>query len=217
MKTVFFSFLFVFFSVVLLQAQTDPQIGVKIGANLSNVKFTIGENPFSTEAPNTAYSLGYQVGMWLNVPVSSKLDFRSELAYSNERYQMSDSGEWKTSFNYIDLDLLVGYHLFKNLKMEIGPGIGKMLSAKWIVNDNETDIHDDYKKGFDVSLNFGMLYRLHRKFSIGFRYNQGLNDINEQEILFTDSNGQNLEVIEIDEISRNFQLSFYYTFNANSE
>ena len=101
--------------------------------------------------------------------------------------------------------------------MEIGPGIGKMLSAKWIVNDNETDIHDDYKKGFDVSLNFGMLYRLHRKFSIGFRYNQGLNDINERKILFTDSNGLNLEVIEIDEISRNFQLNLYYTFNANSE
>ena len=130
---------------------------------------------------------------------------------------MSDSGEWKTNFNYIDLDLLVGYRLFESLKIEIGPGIGKMLSAKWTVNDNETDIHDDYKKGFDVSLNFGMLYHLHRKFSIGFRYNQGLNDISEQKILFTDSNGQNLEVIEIDEVSRNFQLNLYYAFNANSD
>lgn len=216
MKHILLSVPLVLFSTVFLQAQSDLHFGAKIGANLNNVKITLAENPFSSETPNTEYALGYQAGCWLNLPVSPKVNFRWELAYSSERYKTDSTGS-KVIFNYLDLDLLVGYRLLNNLSIEIGQGIGKMLSAKWTVDDHEFDLYDDYETGFDVSLNFGMVYHLHPKLSIGLRYNQGLDDLSEQIVMFSDSDGQRFEIVDVKEVNRNFQLNLYYSFNAKRE
>ena len=165
MKRILLSIPFVLFSTISLQAQTTLDYGVKIGANLSNVNWTITPNPVLT-TPDTDYGFGYQAGLWLKIPVLSQLDFRSELSYSHERYRIPDSTGLKAVFNYLDLDLLVAYSPFKTLRFEFGPGFSKLLSAKQAIDDREVNFYDIYKKGLHMSLNLGVMLDLNQNFSI---------------------------------------------------
>jgi hypothetical protein len=84
-------------------------------------------------------------------------------------------------------------------RVETGPQIGALLSAKYKVGSVEVDVKDAYKTA-DFAWAFGIGYLTTSGFGVDARYNLGISKIN-------DNNGSDIT-------NRVFQVGVFYQFKA---
>jgi len=167
--------LIVFFALFLFTSMSFGQssdfgekisIGVKVGANLSNVYDTQGDE-FDANA-----KLGLAVGGFLQIPIGTFLGFHPEVLFSQKGYQGSGSilgsdYNYVRTTNYIDVPLLIAFKASPAFTFLLGPQYSYLVSQKYFLHTALGDINQEEQfenenllkntlcvtGGFDINMN----------------------------------------------------------------
>lgn len=224
------------------QAQ-EINYGFKLGGNLSNL---VGDYPEDTEPVITSDNkskLGVNVGMFLEYEINNNFSFQPELLFSLQGNKYETKEEYfddftnqnekvtltqTTRLSYINLPLILKYHVTEKIDIEFGPQIGYLVGAKAdfeyqdanFPEDNEEITIDLLNDGtynflgatiqwqeainrFDYGLNLGASYDINENIFIQARYYYGLSTIDDNS-----TNG--LDFSSWDLKNSVFQLSLAY-------
>ncbi|MES2651393.1 MAG: porin family protein [Bacteroidota bacterium] len=137
------------------------KLGIKAGANFSNIIKDDGNNNFKTD-----YLVGYHAGVTLDIKLLENLAFTPEALYSTKGYKSTSSfGEFTQTTHFIDIPILASIKLGGGLNLVAGPQVSFLMST---TNKFETgfgtaeqQIVEDDADRFKKSLAGGV---------IGFRY-----------------------------------------------
>lgn len=182
---------FVMLSGSIAVAQSKVSLGLKAGMNLYNVKI---ENTTMDDS-----RIGLVAGLFGHIHLATQIGFQPEIVYSAQggSFKVGDVTT-KIKLDYINVPMLLQYMFNNGFRLEAGPQIGFLVSAKSKTNDVTTDIKDNFKT-FDFAIGAGVSY-VHPPtgFGIDARYNFGLSNIND----VTDAKTTN----------RGLQITLFYLF-----
>lgn len=152
----------------------ELSLGVKGGLNVAKVTNTI----FNDEKTRAAIYLGG----FARVTFNESWSVQPELFYSGQglKYNVPILGEYKVRLNYINLPVMVQYHLIPEFYLEAGPQLGFMVAAKNKHGNTTVDIQN-HTRGVDFGLGFGLGYDFDFGAGIGARYNFGLTDVYDHD------------------------------------
>jgi hypothetical protein len=191
-KKVFFITVMVSGSL-LLKAQTHVELGLKGGLNVATLS-TASSN--SNIDPRISINLG---GL-AHIHITKEFALQPELLFSGQGAKQTIGGvDYKTNLNYLQLPILLQYMMGTGFRIETGPQIGALMSAKSKVGDVTTDIKNSYKT-VDFAWVLGAGYLTSSGFGIDARYNLGLAKIN-------DNDGAKIS-------NRVFSVGVFYQFKA---
>jgi hypothetical protein len=170
-------------------------IGIKGGLNV----FTIHSND------NSSYDTrkGLNLGLLAHIHLTRQMAFQPELVYSGQGAKYTiDNITTTLKLDYINVPLLLQYMFDNGFRIQAGPQIGFLASAKSESGNIKTDVKNSFKS-VDFGFGFGIGY-VHPPsgFGVDARYNLGLSNINENTNVKTTNNG--------------FQLGVFYLFNHKS-
>ncbi|GCC51929.1 PorT family protein [Chryseotalea sanaruensis] len=185
------------FAVLLISGAAIAQhtnIGIKGGVNAYTLK-SDNNNGFDTK-------VSFHLGLIGHIHISDQFALQPELVYSVQGAQSTIAGqEVKLNLNYINVPLLFQYMFDNGFRLQAGPQLGFLASAKSEVNDDDTDVKDDFE-GVDLGLGLGVSYiNPVSDFGVDVRYNLGLSNVNK--------NGTT------DYFNRGVQVGVFYLFNHN--
>jgi len=171
MKHSFVIVALLFIGLAVNAQKTDVHFGVKAGVNIANVKV---EDAGSYDSKASFY-----VGGLAHIHLTQHFALQPELMYSGQGGKTTIAGtDYKLKLNYINVPVLAQYMVGNGFRLQTGPQIGFLTTAKTKVNDDETDVKDSFK-GTDFSWAFGASYVSTAGFGVDARYNLGLSDISE--------------------------------------
>jgi opacity protein-like surface antigen len=183
-----FAFCGIIFSSNAQEVKTEPSsklkpfFGVKGGFNIVTTK---------EDGNGRNFSLGYQFGGTLTVPISSKFSFQPELFLQTIVVKYNYYNEYSNGFyseeityrnNYLQLPLLFKYSISKKVAIELGPNLNYVTSAKRKVKEESTldgvsssSVYT-YKlkptsNRLGYGINLGTTYDIDSQMYVGFRYN----------------------------------------------
>lgn len=163
MKKIIILAMGLFITGVANAQSTDKAIrlGVKAGANYSNIIKDDGNNDFKTD-----YLVGYHAGITLDIPLLPNLAFTPEALYSTKGYKSSSTfGDFTQTTHFIDIPILASIKLAEGLNVVAGPQVSFLLSTNNKFENGfgstEQQIVEDDADRFKKSLVGGV---------IGFRY-----------------------------------------------
>ncbi len=193
MKLIITTAVSLFLLVGTVQAQ-HANLGVKAGLNA----YTLLIDGMS----NVDTKLGFHLGLVGHIHISDQFAMQPELVYSVQGAQYSVAGsELKLNLNYFNVPVLFQYMFDNGFRLQAGPQLGFLASAKSVFNNNESDVKDDFEN-IDLGLSIGASYiNPVTNFGVDVRYNAGLSNINK-------SSNDNI-------YNRGWQLGVFYLFNHN--
>ncbi len=192
MKSTITSVLFVFLFVGAATAQ-HFNIGVKGGLNA----YTTSNEDISKVEPK----LGLHLGLIGHAHLGGQLAFQPELVFSMQGSKYTAGGtDVNLNLNYINIPLIVQYMYDNGFRLQAGPQIGILASAKTKINSTVLDVKDDFET-IDFGIGVGMSYvNPATDFGFDIRYNHGLSNITKDA-----SNSFN----------RGIQLGVFYLIDHN--
>lgn len=156
------------FACIAANAQ-HPHWGLKGGLNLTNLDIHPGDN--------MDYKVGIHIGGLAHIHLSDHFALQPELMYSNQGGQKEvGATEYKAKLHYVNVPVLLQFMTGSGFRLQTGPQIGLLVSAKSKVNETETEVDDNYKTP-DFSWSFGASYVTMKGFGIDARYNHGISNI----------------------------------------
>jgi len=181
-------------AVLLIAVTANAQhvnIGIKGGLNLYNIKNDNGVK-YDTKA-------GFNLGLIGHIHLDKQFAIQPELVYSGQGAKYNADGtEVKLNLGYINVPVLFQYMFDNGFRIEAGPQIGFLISAKSEANNNSVDVKNNLKS-VDAGLGVGVSYvNPSSGFGIDGRYNIGLSNINENS--------------SVKSMNRGFQLGVFYLF-----
>jgi hypothetical protein len=153
---------------VLMAQRTDAKFGIKGGVNISRFKID--------PSTNTDARTGYHVGMLTHIHLNRTFALQPELTYSTQGAVYSNGR--KDKVNYVNVPVLVQLMIGEGLRLETGPQIGFLASAKRQVNPADVGIENMFKKT-DFSWSVGTGFLTSSGLGVDVRYNIGINDISK--------------------------------------
>lgn len=138
----------------------DIKLGVKAGANFSNIKV---DTDFGGGSPDGATS--FYIGGLVDFSVSEKFHVQPEVLYSIE-------GAKDLDFSYVNIPLMGKFYLVEGFNIQAGPQLGILVDAEG---------GTDGLKSTNLSLNVGAAYEMEAGLFFDARYNFGLSNILEEE------------------------------------
>lgn len=172
MKKLFIAAFALLFAGVANAQTKGPSIGVKGGANFSNIIKT-GDSNFETGS-----TTGFHAGVFLNIPIVDRLSFQPELLFSQKGYETESTGlfinrTFKQTTNWIDVPILAMIHATPKFHIVLGPQVSFLTKTKNEYNGTfgsaeQTKYEDDsdkFKKsivggvagiGFDITNNISL-------------------------------------------------------------
>lgn len=181
-----FSTLFLF---ALIPKAQQAQFGLKAGINSSGLNVEGAQDLDS--------KIGFHGGGLAHIHVSDHFAVQPELVFS---MQGGESGDTKLKLNYLNLPVLAQYMFDGGFRLQTGPQLGFLLSAKYEVGDLEVEVDEAYKS-LDFSWSFGAGYLFPQGLGIDARYNLGISDIVE------DNSIENRNSV--------FQVGLFYQFGSS--
>jgi len=193
MKSYLFAFLAFLFISSAVQAQ-HVNMGVKGGLNVYNIG---GDNSSGNNA-----RIGFNFGILGHIHHGDHFAMQPELVYSLQGTSYRAGGnDVDLNLNYVNIPILFQYMFDNGFRLEAGPQIGVLTSAKRVINENSAEVNSDYK-GADISLALGMSYvNPPTGFGFDIRYNYGLTDINKNN--------------SVSSYNKGLQLGVFYIFNQS--
>lgn len=185
--TILFSSLFFLVSNIYLNAQ-QPDFGIKAGYNSSSIEVDNGTN-FDSKS-------GLYIGGLAHIHVTSHFAVQPEVVYS---CQGGERPTYKLKLGYVNIPVLLQYMVNNGLRLQTGPQIGFLMSAKQKAGDVEIDVGDAYNN-IDFAWTLGASYIFATGIGIDLRYNIGISDI-------SDANNTDAK-------NRVLQLGLFYQFNS---
>lgn len=179
-------------AAIATQAQ-HPHWGIKGGINVSNIDVQHG----SDADPR----VGIHLGGLAHIHLSEHFALQPELMYSSQGAEGSTSNaNYKTKLHYVNVPVLLQFMTGSGFRLQTGPQLGVLMSAKYKVNDTETDVDDSYKTP-DFAWSFGASYVSRKGLGFDARYNHGISNIN-------DAPGNKYK-------NRVFQFGLFYQFRVS--
>ena len=167
-------------------------LGIKGGVNVYNV-----HNNNDTKYDSKA---GFHFGLLGHIHFDSNFAIQPEIVYSA---QGAKNGDTKYNLDYLNVPVLFQYMFDNGFRIQAGPQLGFLISAKSKNNNDNTDIKDYYKP-IDFGASIGASYVFPPTgFGIDVRYNLGLSNINKNS--------------EVNSTNRGLQLGIFYIFGKNSK
>ena len=153
----------------LLNAQrNNVEFGIKAGINAANFKIDPSFNSNSR--------IGLHIGGLAHIHVSEHFAVQPELMISGQGADYGKNNEDK--FTYLNLPVLAQVMFGDGFRVQTGPQVGLLLSAKSENGNTESDIDNNFKKG-DFAWTFGGGYLSHSGLGVDARYNLGISDISK--------------------------------------
>ena len=165
MKKVFFVLSFLMVAAFGASAQ-ETHFGLKAGLNLASVNISPGDD-YDSKA-------GLHLGGLAHIHLSRHFALQPEVVYSMQGGKREN--DVKLKLNYINVPLLAQYMVDNGFRLQTGPQLGILLSAKTEADDVEVDRKDNFST-IDFSWAFGMGYLFPSGFGLDARYNLGINDV----------------------------------------
>src|SRR5215212_1260980 len=144
MKTIFFLAVMLFTAIAGHSQTMDTHFGLKAGFNISSLKVD-GGNDYKPK-------VGFHAGGLAHIHISTHFAVQPELLYSAQGGE--DNNDSKLSLNYLNLPVLMQYMTGTGFRLQTGPQLGFLLSAKSKEGHVEVDVKDDLNT-IDVSWSFG--------------------------------------------------------------
>ena len=166
------------------------EFGLKAGLNIANLHI---QNASSPDA-----KLGFNAGGLAHIHLSKQFALQPEIMYSNQGAKETISNsDYKVNLHYINIPVLAQLMVGDGFRIETGPQLGLLVSARQKTEGVSTDIKDSYKTA-DFGWAFGLGYITHAGVGIDARYNLGISNINN--VSSTNVN------------NRVFQVGLFYQF-----
>jgi hypothetical protein len=157
-----------------------------------------GMNASTLTNSNTDSKIGFNAGALAHIHTSSKSwAVQPELVYSLEGAKLKGNSAIKSDLSYLNVPVLVQYLFSNGFRLEAGPQIGFLMSAKAKNGGASMDIKNSLNStNFSIPVGLGYL----TTYGLGFdaRYNFGLSDITKNDALKVHSN--------------TFQFGLFYQF-----
>ena len=164
MKKVFSSAVVIILCVSIATAQ-ETHFGLKAGVNIASANISPGAD-YNSKA-------GLHIGGLAHIHLSKNFALQPEVVYSMQGGEREDV-KWK--FNYINIPLLVQYMTENGFRLQTGPQLGLLVSAKSEHGDVEVNRKDELTST-DFSWVFGAGYLFPSGFGLDARYNLGISDV----------------------------------------
>ena len=161
-------------------------LGIKGGVNMYNVH----------NDDNTKYDqrTGYHFGLLGHIHFDNQFAIQPEIVYSAQGAKIGDT---KYNLDYINVPVLFQYMFDNGFRIQAGPQVSFLVSAKSKLNNNTTDNKDNLKP-IDFGLSIGASYVVPSTgFGIDARYNLGLTNINKDSAVKSTNRGLQLGVFYI--------------------
>ncbi len=162
----------------------ETKLGSKLGMNLANLA--------GSDAGDANIIIGFNAGLFVEIPISDKFTFQPEILYSAQGSKSEGplnvegtiyNVEATLKFNYINIPLMFKYHVDKNFSLEAGPYVGFLASSKLKAKieglGTETIDMNDNLKSTDIGLGIGMNYEFSDVIFANARYQGGLTQIGD--------------------------------------
>ncbi|MGX5817311.1 porin family protein [Chitinophaga lutea] len=164
----FILLLSLFLTGAVAASAQQVSFGVKGGLNIAKL----------TNADRTKTRAGVYAGAFANIALTEEWAIQPELLYSGQGRKVDPPiiDDYTEALNYINLPVMVQYHIVPEFHLEAGPQIGFLVAAKAKGDGNSLDIKDNYK-GVDFGLGFGLGYTFDMGIGINARYNFGLTNV----------------------------------------
>jgi len=180
------------------------KLGVKGGVNFSNL--------YVDDVDDENMKAGLNLGLFAKIPVTKRLSFQPEILYSSKGSKITynnilGSGTYRFNLNYVEVPLLAVVNIAGPLNLQAGGYVAYLSSANVKSVDDEGNIQEvndldaDNFNRFDGGLVGGLSFDI-KGFTIGGRYNYGLNEVGESGSLA----GQ------LTKNSKNSVITFYVGF-----
>lgn len=159
---------------------SNVKFGAKAGLNLANI---VGD-----DAGDANMFVGFNVGMFVEIPVTDKLTIQPEVLYSAQGSKSEgnfDGYDFDATLklNYINVPVMLKYQVADKFSLEAGPYVGFLTSAKMKVEvsgfGSETVDMKDMVKSTDFGLGLGMNYEFSDVIFANARYQAGLTQIGD--------------------------------------
>ena len=187
MKKCFFVLLATILTTISLNAQ-ETHFGLKAGMNLASVDVENNEDYDS--------KVGLHLGGLAHIHLTRHFALQPEVVFSMQGGE-DDAGKLK--LNYINVPLLAQYMFDEGFRIQTGPQLGFLVSAKKKIGDVDVD-YDDAYSNIDFSWTIGAGYLFPVGLGLDARYNFGINDIDESGF---------------EARNRVFQVGLFYQFMHN--
>lgn len=165
-------------SVMLAKAQ-HVEFGLKAGLNISNLQ--VKNSDFKAKA-------GVYGGLLAHIHLNKSWALQPEVVFSQEGAKYTGVGnntvpigtfEHKANLNYLNVPVLVQYMVGPGFRLETGPQLGLLLSAKdEVKNGGSIDVKDNISST-NFSWAFGAGYLTSVGVGFDVRYNAGLSNISD--------------------------------------
>jgi hypothetical protein len=158
-------------------------IGVKAGANFYNVNNDNGAE-YDTKT-------GFHAGLLGHIHLAPQLALQPEIVYSSQgaKYKNGLGVEEKYNLDYINVPVLFQYMFDNGFRLQAGPQVGFLVSAKTKAGNVEVD-YKDQTNTIDFGLGAGAGYvHVPSGFGVDLRYNLGLSNINENDAVKSHNRG----------------------------
>jgi len=157
-----------------------PRFGIKAGIDM----MTLGTNNTNGVKFSYDYRLGFQAGIYADVPLCSQLSFLPQVLYTQKGGSINNALavanyniNTKTKVNYLEVPLLIGFKPQHNLTLSAGPQVAFLLSQETYLNlkdgSSSSGINSNTKSGFRKTLigaNVGVGYLLTNNIGVNLNY-----------------------------------------------
>lgn len=174
-------------------ANAQIQFGVKGGFNIAEILTSDHQSVYVNNQPMGIRNFprtDFHAGLLVSIPLFKNFTLQPEAVYSQQGATGNPSGGWlvsateKYQLNYLNIPVLLKYHLPLGFFAETGPQLGLLLRAKIdesLVGGVNTGkyYHDTNRfKSTDLGWAFGVGYLSPIDLGFDVRYNVSLNSIN---------------------------------------
>ena len=153
----------------LISNAQSTHFGLKAGLNSSSINVEDG-NDFDSKT-------GFHVGGLAHIHITKHFAVQPEIMYST---QGGKARLYTRDLDYINVPVLAQYMAGNGFRLQTGPQIGFLVSAKDEAGINESKIIDELNKA-DLAWSFGASYVSKMGLGLDARYNLGLSNMNENK------------------------------------
>jgi hypothetical protein len=156
-----------------IAANGQVNFGVKGGLNLFRLN-TDSEDNFDTKS-------GVHVGLLGHIHITEQFALQPEIYYSDQGAKTVSDGETrKLNLGYVNMPLMFQYMFDNGFRLQAGPQLAVLASAKSKANGNSTDVKGSFNS-FDVGVPVGVGYISPTGLGIDVRYQIGVSNVREDD------------------------------------
>ena len=167
-----FIFILPFLILSIESKSQDVELGAKAGMNVA----TLGKSELGMQS-----RIGYHLGGTAEFIMTPFFSIQTELVYSLQGAAIDRSQNIFLNYHYLNLPVFAKAYFYEDASFEIGAQYGYLLKS---VNENFLGGQVSSINKHDFSVVFGLAYKLNEKVNFGIRYNLGISNTANRDIIY---------------------------------